>query len=184
MRWVRLDCCASSQPVIPPSRPAAAFAAADGETAAPAAPASARRPQQGGAGQTQRVLQRRLVMGRRRSPCSAILKPKLAPGERLVKNDLLSFVLSGPSSGFGLATEAEHPGGGGDERRRILSSNSKSMKYSGSATRKGGRTCRRGAGFFRGIGHMELRPDGRAALPSNSPSPSRSRPTCRRSSAS
>ena len=50
----------------------------------------------------------------------AILKPKFVPGERLVKKDSLSFVLSPSSSGFGLATEAEQPGGGGDERHRIL----------------------------------------------------------------
>ena len=65
----------------------------------------------------------------------AILKPKLVPGERLVKKDSLSFALSASSRGFGLATEAEQPGGGERSFTGFLSSNSKSMKYSGSATR-------------------------------------------------
>src|ERR1700722_19750200 len=41
----------------------------------------------------------------------AILKPKLVPGARLVKNDSLSFCLSFASSGFGFATFAVHPVG-------------------------------------------------------------------------
>jgi len=65
----------------------------------------------------------------------AILNPKLVPGERFVKNDSESFCLSFASSGFGLATFAEHPDGAETRLTGSLSSNSKSMKYSGSATR-------------------------------------------------
>ena len=64
----------------------------------------------------------------------AILKPKFAPGDRLLKKDSLSFCLSWPSSGFGLAIDAEQPDGAATSAIGSLSSYSKSMKYSGSAT--------------------------------------------------
>src|SRR5271154_7365301 len=41
----------------------------------------------------------------------AILKPKLVPGERLVKNDSVNFCLSASSMGLGLATVASQPEG-------------------------------------------------------------------------
>ena len=66
----------------------------------------------------------------------AILNPKLDPGDRLVKKDLSSFFLSPSSRGFGFATEAEQPAGDETSVTGSLSSNSKSMKNSGSATRK------------------------------------------------
>ena len=66
----------------------------------------------------------------------AILKPKLVPGERLVKKDLVSFVLSAVFEGLGLGDRGRTAGGRRDESfTGSLSSNSKSMKYSGSATR-------------------------------------------------
>ena len=64
----------------------------------------------------------------------AILKPKFVPGARLVKNNSVSFCLSSATSGFGLAMEAEQPEGAESSAIGSVSSNSKSMKYSGSAT--------------------------------------------------
>ena len=50
----------------------------------------------------------------------AILKPKFVPGAKLVKKDSVSFCWSWPSSGFGLAIEAEQPEGADDERDRVV----------------------------------------------------------------
>ena len=85
----------------------------------------------------------------------AILNPKLAPGERLVKKDSDSFVLSASSSGLGLATEAEQPAGALMSVIGALSSYSKSMKYSGSATRRV-RNLQGLVGSFRGTVDVEL----------------------------
>src|SRR5271166_1942957 len=114
----------------PPFAPAAALAAADRE--------GPRRLRQRGRGPGEKGSQRQsdpLRHGQAIIAALAILKPKLVPGERLVKNDSVSFCLSASSSGFGLATDAEQPAGAETSVTGFLSSNSKSMKYSGSATR-------------------------------------------------
>ncbi len=65
----------------------------------------------------------------------AILKPKLAPGASPLKKDSVKLLFfSPPSSGLGFAIEVEHPAGADCKVTPSLSSNSKSMKYSGSAT--------------------------------------------------
>src|SRR6185437_12216701 len=79
--------------------------------------------------------ERALRHGQATMAALAILKPKLVPGARLVKKDSDSFCLSPASSGLGLATVAVHPGGAEMSVTGTLSSNSKSMKNSGSATR-------------------------------------------------
>src|SRR5208282_3385591 len=99
---------------------------------APAAPLAA--GEKGGGSQTQWFCER-LRHGHATMALPAILKPKLVPGERLVKKDSVSFVLSAGSRAFALVTETEQPEGGETRVTGFLSSNSKSMKYSGSATR-------------------------------------------------
>ena len=89
----------------------------------------------GGCGQEGRICPR-LRHGQAMMALLAILNPKLDPGERLVKKDSSSFFLSPSSRGFGFATEAEQPAGAETSVTGSLSSNSKSMKNSGSATRK------------------------------------------------
>ena len=134
--------------------PSAALAAADGERARRLRQRRRGAGGKGGAGQTQRSC-KGLRHGHATIAVPAILKPKFVPGERLVKNDSLSFVLSPWSSGFGLVTEAEQPGGGETSVIGSLSSNSKSMKYSGSATRKRHELGRRRRVLERDR-HMEL----------------------------
>ena len=50
----------------------------------------------------------------------AILKPKLVPGERLVKNDSVSFCLSACLERLRLGDGCRTAGRGGDERHGIL----------------------------------------------------------------
>src|ERR1700736_957959 len=64
----------------------------------------------------------------------AILKPKLDPGANPLKKDSLSLAVSSAAKGFGLATDSEQPTGALSSMMASLSSNSKSMKNSGSAT--------------------------------------------------
>ena len=62
---------------------------------------------------------------------AAILKPKLVPGDRLVKNDLVSFVLSAGSRDFALVTETEQPVWWREESHRVLVVEFESMRFGG-----------------------------------------------------
>src|SRR5208282_758570 len=118
----------------PPLAPAAPLAAADRERARLLRQRRRAPGEKGGGSQTQWFCER-LRHGHATMALPAILKPKLVPGERLVKKDSVSFVLSAGSRAFALVTETEQPEGGETRVTGFLSSNSKSMKYSGSATR-------------------------------------------------
>jgi hypothetical protein len=114
-------------------RPTAAFAASDRErTVGQLRDGGGRSERSGQSGEHNPGVLRH---GQAMIAVLAILNPKLAPGERLVKNDSESFDLSPGSSGLALATEAEQPAGADTSVIGDLSSYSKSMKYSGSATR-------------------------------------------------
>ena len=120
MRWVSQDCSAMSQPVRPPSAPPPPSppATANGRGGSCA---SARRRRRGPSRESKAdPFDCPIRHGHATMAALAILKPKLVPGERLVKNDSVSFCLSVSSIGLGLATVAAQPEGGGDELHRIL----------------------------------------------------------------
>src|ERR1700710_532022 len=128
----------AQNPARQPGRRAAALAAGQRKRAVRelrrggTAGQGARRRQQGEAANSARVHER--FHGQAMMARLAILKPKLAPGASPLKKDSLSLAVSPASSGFGLATDSEQPAGALSSVIESLSSNSKSMKNSGSAT--------------------------------------------------
>ena len=86
----------------------------------------------------------------------AILKPKLVPGERLVKKDSLSFVLVRVFEGFGLGHGGRTAGGRGDESHRVFVVEFEvDEKFRIGHTQRR-RTCASGDGVFERQGDMEL----------------------------